>query len=566
MLSSMPSSRLYRSLHSVAALSVCLMSGCSQGFFKKWADREVFGIIGQKSQIVPGAEDDTLLSVTPPQPANLAVLIKNSETSDFLGDRAYIEKGARVITLADALDFAVHRNRTYLNRKEIVYLSALTLTGTRQLYSPILGADGSGTYTESQVKTGVNNLVRSKTLTADGGVGVDYLMRTGARLALDLTTDFTRFFTGGVRNLSDSRATVNLSQPLLRGAGVLAASEPLRQDERDVLYAIRDFTQYRKEFTVSITTQYLRTLQAREAARNRYVANRAAATSIEREGALAAANLRTQSSLKQIQQGQLTYERNWITAVRNYEEQLDDLKVALGLPVTERIILSNDELKRLEVVEPRDDLETVLDTALITRLDLYNQRDRLADTHRRVKIAHQQTLPTLNALVGYQVGTPSNNEGLELNPKVRRFASGVDVDLNLNTKPERNQLRASQLDEQLAQRQLDLAEEQLRNTIRSDWRGLAVARKQYDLAQRGLELAQKRLEIETALMEEGQGTARDIVESQDRLITARDLVVSTLIDHVIARLQLWSDMGVLYIQKDGSWVDVLNNEKPKGES
>lgn len=562
----MPSSRLYRSLHSVAALSVCLMSGCSQGFFKKWADREVFGIIGQKSRIVPGAEDETLLSVTPPQPVNLAVLIKNSETSDFLGDRAYIEKGARVISLADALDFAVHRNRTYLNRKEIVYLSALTLTGTRQLYSPILGADGSGTYTESQVKTGVNNIVRSKTLTANGGVGVDYLMRTGARLALDLTTDFTRFFTGGVRNLSDSRATVNLSQPLLRGAGVLAASEPLRQDERDVLYAIRDFTQYRKEFTVSITTQYLRTLQAREAARNRYVANRAAATSIEREGALAAANLRTQSSLKQIQQGQLTYERNWITAVRNYEEQLDDLKVALGLPVTERIILSNDELKRLEVVEPRDDLDTVLDTALITRLDLYNQRDRLADTHRRVKIAHQQTLPTLNALVGYQVGTPSNNEGLELNPKVRRFASGVDVDLNLNTKPERNLLRASQLDEQLAQRQLDLAEEQLRNTIRSDWRGLAVARKQYDLAQRGLELAQKRLEIETALMEEGQGTARDIVESQDRLITARDLVVSTLIDHVIARLQLWSDMGVLYIQKDGSWVDVLNNEKPKGES
>ncbi len=562
----MPSSRLYRSLHSVAALSVCLMSGCSQGFFKKWADREVFGIIGQKSRIVPGAEDETLLSVTPPQPVNLAVLIKNSETSDFLGDRAYIEKGARVITLADALDFAVHRNRTYLNRKEIVYLSALTLTGTRQLYSPILGADGSGTYTESQVKTGVNNIVRSKTLTANGGVGVDYLMKTGARLALDLTTDFTRFFTGGVRNLSDSRATVNLSQPLLRGAGVLAASEPLRQDERDVLYAIRDFTQYRKEFTVSITTQYLRTLQAREAARNRYVANRAAATSIEREGALAAANLRTQSSLKQIQQGQLTYERNWITAVRNYEEQLDDLKVALGLPVTERIILSNDELKRLEVVEPRDDLDTVLDTALITRLDIYNQRDRLADTHRRVKIAHQQTLPTLNALVGYQVGTPSNNEGLELNPKVRRFASGVDVDLNLNTKPERNLLRASQLDEQLAQRQLDLAEEQLRNTIRSDWRGLAVAHKQYDLAQRGLELAQKRLEIETALMEEGQGTARDIVESQDRLITARDLVVSTLIDHVIARLQLWSDMGVLYIQKDGSWVDVLNNEKPKGES
>jgi hypothetical protein len=30
-------------------------------------------------------------------------------------------------------------------------------------------------------------------------------------------------------------------------------------------------------------------------------------------------------------------------------------------------------------------------------------------------------------------------------------------------------------------------------------------------------------------------------------------------------LQLWRDMGVLFIEKDGSWVDVLNKEKPKGE-
>lgn len=556
-----------RPFYALATVGLCVLTSCSQGFYKKWADREVFGIIGQKSQKVPGAEDGTLLSVTPPPPVNLATLIKNSETADFLGERAYIEKGARVVTLADALDFAVHRNRTYLLRKEAVYLSALTLTGTRQQYAPILDGDGGAAYTETQVKTGVNDLVRTNTLIAGGGLRMDYLMKTGARLALGLTTDFTRFFTGGgVPRLSDSQAAVALSQPLLRGAGVLAAAEPLRQDERDVLYNIRDFTQYRKEFAVSITSQYLRVLQAREAARNRAMANKAATASIERESALAAANLRSQSSLKQIQQGQLTYERNWITAVRNYEEQLDDLKVALGLPVNERIVLDSGELKDLKVIDPKTNLDEMMDTALITRLDIYNQRDRLADTRRRIKIAHQNTLPTVNALVNYDLNSPSNNPGLELNPKDRRFSGGLDVDLNLNTKPERNSLRTAQLDEQLAARQVELAEEQLRNQVRSDWRGLAVARRQYELAQSGLELAQKRLEIETALMEEGQGTARDIVESQDRLITARDLVVSTLIDHVIARLQLWSDVGVLHIEKDGKWVDVLNKEKAKGES
>jgi len=543
-------------------LSVVMLStGCTQKFYKKWADREVFGILGKKVKTVAGAEDETLLNITPPPPVNLAALVKQSQTEDFLGNRAYIEKGARVIKLNDALDFAVHHNRIYLGRKEQVYLAALDLTQTRQQYGPIADGGGGTKFTETQVKTGVNDFVRTSTLTADGDIGLDMLMKTGARLAMDLTTDFTRFFTGGIRSFNDSRAAVRLTQPLLRGAGVLAAVEPLRQDERDVLYAIRDFTQYRKTFTVDVTRQYLRAIQAREAARNRFVAYKASLVSIERDNALAEANLRSQSALKQIEQGSLTYERNWLSAIRTYEEQLDDLKIVLGLPVTERIMLDSNELKRLEIIDPNGSLESCTDTALVTRLDLYNQRDTLQDAERRVKIAHQNTLPTVNAIVNYQINSPANNLGMELNPRYRNVSGGLDVDLNLNTLPERNSLRAAQISEQATRRNLELQEEQLRSTLRADWRDLQLARRQYELAQKGLELAQKRLEIEEALMAEGQGTARDIVESQDRLITARDLVISTIIDHNLTRLQLWTDMGVLFIRKDGRWEDVLKSEK-----
>lgn len=559
----MPRRLLAFSLSTASLLFLCTISSCTQAFYKRSADREVFGIIGKKSQIVEGG-DDTLLNITPPPPVRLDALVKARNNSDFLGERAFIEKNAKLLKLSDALDFAVHRNRSYLGRKETVYLSALRLTLTRQQFGPILDGGGGAFYNERQVKTGVNDFVRTSTLTTDGSVGLNYLMRTGARLAMDLSTDFTRFFTGSTPQISNSAAAASLSQPLLRGAGILAASEPLRQDEREVLYAIRDFTQYRKEFAVDITRQYLRVLQAREAARNRDTAYRAAKLSLERERALADANLRSQSSLKQIEQGLLSYERASLTSIRNYEDQLDDLKVALGLPVTERIVLDNEEISRLKVLDVAGTLEEAQDTALVTRLDLFNQRERLQDAARKVKIAHQNTLPGINALVNYQITSPAGNEGLEINHRQRRITTGLDVDLNLNTKPERNLLRSSQITEQRAERELELAEENLRSDIRADWRNLELARKQYELALEGLQLAEKRLEIEEALMAEGQGTARDIVESQDRLITARDLVVSTKIDHVIARLQLWSDMGVLFIQKDGGWVDVLKKEKTKG--
>lgn len=562
----MPIYRRFFLVMACAMLSLGLVTGCTQKFYKKWADKQVFGIIGGKKQIVTGADDETLLSITPPPPVQLEKLMKQTEGSEFLGERAFIEKGARVLTLADALDFAVHRNRTYLTRKEIVYLQALALTRTRQQYGPIANGGGSSQFTETQTKNGVNDFVRKSTLFSKGNVGLTYLMKTGAVLALDLTSDFTRFFTGNVKSLSDSKAAVTLAQPLLRGAGVLSAVEPLRQDERNVLYAIRDFTQYRKSFAVDVARQYMRTLQAREQARNRYTANVAGKRNILRDRALAAANMRSQSQLKQLEQGALAYERAWLTAIRNYEDALDDLKIVLGLPVTERLTLDSRELKNLNVADPRGTMDEMVATALITRLDIYNVRDRLADTGRRVKIAHQNTLPTVNALMGYQMGTPGNNEGLELNPRQRRVVGGLDIDLNLNTLPERNDLRAAQINEQATRRGLDLAEEQLRQTIRSDWRGLQLAQSQYALALEGLGLAQKRLEIEEALMSEGQGTARDIVESSDRLITASDQAVSTLIDLNLARLQLWTDMGILYIQKDGAWADVLKSEKVKGDA
>lgn len=557
------------------AFVAALLSGCTQGFYKKWADKEVFGILKKKSEAVAGADDDTLQSITPPPPPSLAQLEKMSEAADFLGERAFVEQGAKMLNLPDALDFAVHRNRTYLGRKERVYRSALALTETRQQFGPIADAQGGATLVESQRhQANVNDFVRTSSLATDGQVGLTYLMKTGARLAMNLSTDFTRLFTGQASRVSDSLAAVTLTQPLLRGAGVLVAAEPLRQDEREVLYEIRDFTQYRKAFAVDIARQYLRTLQTREQARNRHIAYKASLGSLERERALAEANLRSQSQLKQIEQGSITYERQWITAVRSYEDALDDLKITLGLPVTEKIVLDPTELKKLEVIDPEGPVEAMIDTALITRLDIFNQRDRVYDTQRRVKIAHQGTYPTVNALAGYNIGSPSvpaptnaaADSSLGLNHRQRNLQGGLDIDLNLNTLPERNDLRNAQIDEQAAERALELAEEELRGTIRADWRALQVARRQYDLAVKGLELSQKRLEIEEALMAEGQGTARDIVESQDRLIVARDLVISTMIDHNLARLQLWTDMGVLFIRKDMRWADVLKQEKPRGDS
>jgi outer membrane protein TolC len=204
--------------------------------------------------------------------------------------------------------------------------------------------------------------------------------------------------------------------------------------------------------------------------------------------------------------------------------------------------------------------EESMKAALVTRLDLYNSRNALEDTERKVKIAAQDLLPQFDITGRYvATGNPKSDE-LNINFDRRKLGAGATLDLRLDKKADRNAYRAAMIAQQRAARQLDLAEENVRSSVRTDWRALDVASKQYDLAQIGTAQAQRRLEEETLLLELGQGTTRDLIDAQQDLIEAKNDLTSALISHTVARLRLWKDMGVLYIQKDGSWISVLKKE------
>lgn len=560
----MPKHRLSQPTFAFLTLLALGLSACSTGFYKKWADKETYGILRKKASKVPNS-GQAFLDITPPPPVKLEELRKNLKKEEFLGDRAYLEEHARVISLAEALDYAVHRNRTYLVQKETVYLAALNLTLVRQQYGPIISGGGSATKASTDAVTGINNLVRTSTLTTTGNLGFSALTRTGALLATNLTTNFVRFFTGG-KDSGISQLGFSLAQPLLSGAGYLSASEVLTQSERSVLYAIRTFAQYRKSFAVDIATQYYGVIQLRETARNAYLAFKAFDFVVARETAMQKENANsTKSSVFRLVQSRIVFERSWISAIRDYEQALDDLKVNLGLPVTERFVVDYKDKDALQIIESPGTLDEAISLAMTNRLDIWNLRDQVEDTSRRVLIAKQQALPSVNALVNYNMLDNPDHNDFRLVPGNKNYSLGLNTDLNLNQKPERNILRSAIVAEQQARRALDLFEENTRSDVRTGWRDLQLARKQYELAKLGMEISTQRLEVEEAFNAEGLGTAINLVDAQRDMNTTRNLMVSTTINHTLVRLRLWRDMGVLFIEKDGGWVDVLNKEKPKGE-
>ena len=156
-------------------------------------------------------------------------------------------------------------------------------------------------------------------LAGQGNVGGDILLKTGARIAVDFTTDFLRFLTGDPRWATSSRLSATLTQPLLRGAGYKVTMENLTQAERNLLYELRDFVQFRRQFSVDIASRYYQVLQNKDEARNAWLGYQNFKQNVEREKAFAAEGQRTQTALGQLQQAELTTETQWINAVRNYQ-------------------------------------------------------------------------------------------------------------------------------------------------------------------------------------------------------------------------------------------------------
>ncbi len=131
-------------------LTLCLAAlglSCSTTWYKERADKEVYGIIREKTPDVPGMP--TEFTIEPDEINRLEGLSIAGPPPDYLGEEGKVEEGALVISLKKALELSVWTSRDYQNAKEQLYLQALDLTLDRYQFAPIFSAGGSANYARS---------------------------------------------------------------------------------------------------------------------------------------------------------------------------------------------------------------------------------------------------------------------------------------------------------------------------------------------------------------------------------------------------------------------------------
>src|SRR5216117_1738922 len=100
---------------------------------------------------------------------------------------------------------------------------------------------------------------------------------------------------------------------------------------------------------------------------------------------------------------------------------------------------------------------------------------------------------------------------------------------------------------------MEQQEDQIKLQVRDGWRTLDQAKRNYEINEIGVKLAERRVEEQNLLAELGRAKAQDQVDAQNDLITSKNQQTQALVSHTISRLQFWANMGILYIKDNGQW-------------
>ncbi|HWV99169.1 MAG TPA: TolC family protein [Candidatus Acidoferrum sp.] len=562
---------------------VLLLAGCTASHYRKSADKEVYSTIRSKTPGVPNM--DTNFTIEQTNLVLLEGLPVITNVPEFLGADGQRERGARVLNLEEALNIAVRCSRAYQSRKESLYLSALNLTLDRHQFAPIFSASANANYggetakaetfvidqvTGNLIPVFSDNLVERQLTTDSGSIGASWLIRDVGRLTAQLNSTFQRFISRGpdpadpFSTLNQSSLTASFTRPLLRNAAYKSEQETLIQAERQLLYDLRDFTRYRKDFSVQIATAYYGVLGNRDAAHNNFLNLQSSRKNAERSRALAQEGRITQSDLGRLEQQVLSAESAWINSVRSYQQALDNFKLQLGLNVGSNLVLDDGELESLQIRDARLSVDESIQVALAARLDYLNAKDQLADAVRKVELAVNFLKPQVDFSSSVTLSSNPNRTGGFQIPDPQRYSwnAGLFIDPGLDRMGERNSYRSALIARNRAARAIEQQEDDIKLQVRDSWRTLDQAKRNYEISEVGVKIAERRVEEQNLLAELGRAKAQDQVDAQNSLSDSKNQRTQALVTHTIARLQFWDNLGILYIKDNGRWEETQDAKAP----
>ena len=183
-----------------------------------------------------------------------------------------------------------------------------------------------------------------------------------------------------------------------------------------------------------------------------------------------------------------------------------------------------------------------------------NERGRLADDWRSVKMAADDLKSVLNFDVSQSIRT-SDNRPLNFSTDTSRTRVGINFDLPLNRLNQRNAFRQALINYQAGRRSLDALEDGIKLSVRTGLRSLAEARLQYPISVTRAALAAEQvtsIRLQLALGIAGvRGT--DLLDALRSSREALIAVANQRIGYIVDDAEFVLELELMRLDATGYW-------------
>ncbi len=448
----------------------------------------------------------------------------------------------RVLTLAQALEISIQSGRDYIDQKESLYLSALSLTGTRHAYSPLLSTVLSYAFGDGTKASGTH----TSGLTA----GVTQILPWGADLSLDLSSGFSEL--EGTTGSFSGGAGIRYSQPLLRGAGAAISNEPLIQAERSLMYSVRSFERFRESYAIDVSRRYYDLVESKQSVDNRLRSLGQLGFGRRQAEAKFSLGEIMEVEVLRARRSELSAENDLLQAEESLGLELDEFRVFLGLPDTVAIDIVPDAP---EFVPVAYDVDSAVEVALLNRLDYLSEKEQLEDSERGLAIVRDALRPSLGLSTGFDVTSGGGKSFTGQGLGTRSWDAALTLEIPVDQMDERNAYRRAQIGHAQALRQFEEFEDNLVVSLRNRFRSLRRIELSLDIQRESIRDEMRNEAIAKIWFERGEISNRDVVEAQESLLEAQNAFVNEQVNYEIERLNLLRDMGILFIDENGMWTE-----------
>jgi outer membrane protein TolC len=380
----------------------------------------------------------------------------------------------------------------------------------------------------------------------DQGLGLDVskLLPFGTTVTAGVRSDWTG---GELGNVNTSLATLQVTQPLLRGFGKRTTEFDLQNSRRSRVSSERNLELARQRLAVDVVASYF------DIVRQTGLVD-VSEKSLERsKELLRASEARLEVGLASkldVFRAELQVSQSEDAVIFRKEAlelALDSFKFNLGLSPKDSVAL--------EMVEPEYqpvavDLDEATALALQNRIEMREENDRIADAERALAVSKQNLLPQVDLNLRYDRRGIGNSFGTSFDFMDNAFNMYLSTSYPLDRSSENASYALDQIDVMARRRQLRLVEYNIANEVRAAARNLERIGKSILLQERNIDFAEKQLRLATLRYQRGLASNFDIIDAENNVIQARSNYVSLVSDYHVARIELKRVTGTLDVDAE----------------